>query len=242
MTHHMPRPDSIAVGDWSFDEHMTGKYAVPDSTVKSGYSVMLEGNFWPSVQAGCPASGADGIDFHAGGNSTVGDGRAANTNAYDVPYKIMTPKRGTGGNLLVPVALSASAVAYSSTRIESMFMYVGTAAGVAAKQLVDGTAPTVQDVNVTKVQVLLQNKFNQIIHVPAPSPPPVPPAQVPAFYTVSGAGTAVWNGRYTRVKNTLTFASDSCSNCSIYANNQGIWRLATLGTLSVSRTVCFICV
>ena len=101
----------------------------------------------------------------------------------------MTPKRGTGGNLLVPVALSASAVAYSSTRIESMFMYVGTAAGVAAKQVVDGTAPTVQEVNVSKVQDLLQNEFHQIIHIPpppSPTPPPVPPAQAPAYYNVSG--------------------------------------------------------
>ena len=48
------------------------------------------------------------------------------------------PKRGTGANLLVPVALSASAVAFSSTRIENMYMNVGSAAGVAAKQLVDG--------------------------------------------------------------------------------------------------------
>ena len=63
---------------------------------------------------------------------------------YDVPYSIMVPKKGVGANLLVPVAFSASAVAYSSTRIEAMFMAVGSAAGVAAKQLVDGTARTVQ--------------------------------------------------------------------------------------------------
>jgi hypothetical protein len=32
---------SIALGDWSFDEHMTGKYAVPDG--EGGYTVTLEG-------------------------------------------------------------------------------------------------------------------------------------------------------------------------------------------------------
>lgn len=119
--------DSIAVGDWSFDEHMTGKYAVP---VGGGrYEVQLEGNFWPKC------------------------------GAYDVPYRIMVPKRGTGANLLVPVAFSASAVAYSSTRIEGMFMGVGTAAGVAAKQLVDGEVVTVQDVAVAKVQYVLEGSF-----------------------------------------------------------------------------------
>eukprot|EP00656_Telonema_subtile_P054944 TRINITY_DN8337_c0_g1_i1.p1 TRINITY_DN8337_c0_g1~~TRINITY_DN8337_c0_g1_i1.p1 ORF type:complete len:566 (-),score=115.80 TRINITY_DN8337_c0_g1_i1:77-1774(-) len=132
------KPDSIGVGDWSFDEHMTGKYAVPVGAGR--YEVQLEGNFWPAVANG--------------------------SNWYDVPFKIMLPKRGTGGNLLVPVCLSASAVAYSSTRIENMFMNVGSAAGVAAKQLVDGEVAVVQDVNVSKVQAILAQTFKQRIHGP----------------------------------------------------------------------------
>ena len=63
---------------------------------------------------------------------------------YDTPYQIMVPKRGTGANLLVPVAVSSSAVAFSSTRIENWYMSVGSAAGAAAKQLVDGDVDTVQ--------------------------------------------------------------------------------------------------
>jgi hypothetical protein len=132
--------DSIAVGDWSLDEHMTGKYAVPVGNGK--FEVTLEGNFWPQT-----------------------DPKNKN-NWYDVPYKIMVPRRGVGANLLVPVALSASAVAYSSTRIENMFMSVGTAAGVAAKQLVDGTAACVQDVDVAAVQSVLVGTFQQRIHGP----------------------------------------------------------------------------
>lgn len=97
------KPDSIAVGDWSLDEHMTGKYAVPVAGQPGKFEVVLEGNFWPNLPNG--------------------------SNWYDVPFAIMVPKAGTGANLLVPVALSASAVAYSSTRIENMFMSVGAAAG-----------------------------------------------------------------------------------------------------------------
>ena len=44
-------------------------------------------------------------------------------------------------------------------------MSVGTAAGVAARQLVDGTAACVQDVNVTRVQQILVGTFKQKIHV-----------------------------------------------------------------------------
>jgi hypothetical protein len=133
------KPSSIAVGDWSLDEHMTNKYGVPDGAGNT--IVTLEGNFWPSVT---PHSG----------------------NWYDVPYGAIVPKVGQGTNLIVPVALSASAVAYSSTRIENMFMSVGAAAGVAAKQLVDGEVSTVQQVNVTKVQEILVATFQQRIHGP----------------------------------------------------------------------------
>jgi hypothetical protein len=118
---------SIAVGDWSLDQHMTGKYAVP---VGGGrYEVQLEGNFWPAV-------GPQG-------------------NWYDTPFGIMVPRKGVGANLLVPVAVSSSAVAFSSTRIENWYMSVGSAAGAAAKQLVDGSAPTVQDVDVHAVRAVL---------------------------------------------------------------------------------------
>eukprot|EP01047_Picozoa_sp_COSAG01_P024833 COSAG01_NODE_1549_length_9945_cov_568.576376_7_plen_165_part_00 len=126
----------------------------------------------------------------------------------------------------MPVCLSASAVAYASTRIESMFMYVGTAAGVAAKQVVDGSAAAVQDVDVSVVQDILVSTFKQTIHQPAPPPPPGPMSQ---YYNVSGAGSAPWNGQYLRVPESPgTFRSTSCSECSLYAQAD-IWRLAIRG-------------
>ena len=42
------------------------------------------------------------------------------------------------------------------------FMAVGTAAGVAAKQVVSGAVATVQDVNVTIVQDILTHMFDQV--------------------------------------------------------------------------------
>ncbi len=46
------RPGSIGVGDWSLDEHMTGKYAVPVEGQPGKYEVTLEGNFWPNLPNG----------------------------------------------------------------------------------------------------------------------------------------------------------------------------------------------
>ena len=89
--------DSIATAHWWLDMHMTGKYAVPAGGGK--FVVQLEGNFPNNAITQPPA--------------------------YDVPFKMMLPKRGTGTNLLVPVCLSTSHAAFASTRIETMLMGTG---------------------------------------------------------------------------------------------------------------------
>jgi hypothetical protein len=53
---------------------------------------------------------------------------------YPIPYRCLTPRREDATDLLVPVALSASHVAYSSVRMEPTWMMLGEAAGAAAAQ------------------------------------------------------------------------------------------------------------
>ena len=51
---------------------------------------------------------------------------------YPVSYGSIIPKKAECENLLVPVCLSASHVAYGSIRMEPVFMILGQSAGTAA--------------------------------------------------------------------------------------------------------------
>lgn len=76
---------------------------------------------------------------------------------YGIPYRSLTPDRADATNLLVPVCLSASHVAFGSVRMEPTLMLLGDAAGRAAAQAARrGLA--VQDVDVDELQGALRDE------------------------------------------------------------------------------------
>ena len=64
---------------------------------------------------------------------------------YEIAYGSLVPKRGQADNLLVPVCLSSSHIAFGSIRMEPVFMVLGQSAATAAALALDAGVP-VQEV------------------------------------------------------------------------------------------------
>jgi len=96
------KDDAVAVSSFPIDSHDCRRIALPDGVIN-------EGTIFPVRMPG-----------------------RRHGYAYHIPYRALTPSATECSNLLVPVALSATHVAYSSVRVEPTWMAIGQSAGVAA--------------------------------------------------------------------------------------------------------------
>lgn len=58
-------------------------------------------------------------------------------NPYPISYRSIIPKKEESGNLLVPICVSASHIAYGSIRMEPVFMVLGQSSAIAAALAID---------------------------------------------------------------------------------------------------------
>jgi len=97
--------------------------------------------------------GSYGIDSHniqryitpEGFVQNEGDIGVSTNGPYQIAYGSLVPKKGEIDNLLVPVCVSSSHIAFGSIRMEPVFMILGQAAATAAALAIDGNL-SVQDV------------------------------------------------------------------------------------------------
>lgn len=85
---------------------------------------------------------------------------------YHIPYRSLVPQKGQCDNLLVPVCVSASHVAYGTLRMEPQYMIMGQACGVAAVQALR-SGRVVQEVDVPALQAKLREQ-KQVLELALP--------------------------------------------------------------------------
>ena len=102
--------------------------------------------------------GAYNMDSHHTQRYVTKEGFARNegdiqigTRPYPISYRSIRPKAEQCTNLLVPVCLAASHIAYGSIRMEPVFMVMGQSAATAAVLAIDQKT-TVQDIDYAKLK------------------------------------------------------------------------------------------
>jgi hypothetical protein len=105
--------------------------------------------------------GAYGMDSHNcqrlvknGRVENEGDVQVHGFTPYSISYRSLIPKASECENLLVPVCLSASHIAYGSIRMEPVFMLLGQSAATAASFAIDEQI-SIQKVNYEKLRARL---------------------------------------------------------------------------------------
>ena len=108
----------------------------------------------------------------------VRDGRVENEGDVQVPpispyaisYRALTPKATQCENLLVPVCLSESHIAYGSIRMEPVFMILGQSAATAAALALDEQQPVQRvDYDKLKIRLLADHQILEWVKPPKPA-------------------------------------------------------------------------
>jgi len=76
---------------------------------------------------------------------------------FDIPYGAIIPKKNECKNLIVPVCVSASHVAFCGIRLEATWMHLGEVAGLAAHMSIEENT-SVQSVDIKKLQKAIEER------------------------------------------------------------------------------------
>jgi hypothetical protein len=147
---------------------------------------------------GLAAYGMDShhVQRHLDANGHVrneGDVQVRVAGPYPIGYGAIVPKSAECANLLVPVALSASHIAYGSIRMEPVFMVLGQSAATAAALAVQDNVP-VQQLNYEKLRARLAAD-KQVLDAkiqPRPLPAPLAPLEGIVLDDAQAIRTGQW--------------------------------------------------
>ncbi|MGC4053910.1 MAG: FAD-dependent oxidoreductase [Paludibaculum sp.] len=164
----LPKDEFTENGGWPTQLYIREARRMVGALVMTEHHVMAREIVEDSV-----GMGAYGMDSHNVQRYITKEGFVRNEGnvqvggfpPYPVGYRAITPKKDQAANLLVPVALSATHIAYGSIRMEPVFMVLGQSAATAAAMAIDANQ-AVQDVPYAKLRErLLADK--QVLEAPA---------------------------------------------------------------------------
>jgi hypothetical protein len=153
-----PKDEYTDNGNWSFQlyireaRRMVGDYVMTQANCEGG-EVVNDG-------IGMAAYTMDSHNCQRvvvnGMVKNEGDVQVGGFGPYPIAYRSLIPKANECKNLLVPVCLSATHIAYGSIRMEPVFMVLGQSAAVAAAMAITDKK-AIQDINITALQQKLKN-------------------------------------------------------------------------------------
>ena len=163
----LPSDEFSDTGHWPFQlyiregRRMLGEYVMSQADLQTN-----------RIKADSIGMGSYNSDSHNVERIATSDGRVENegnvevpVSPYQIPYRSIIPKRTEVTNLLVPVCLSASHVAYSSLRMEPQYMILGEAAGLSASLAVE-RHKDVQNIDISELQNILL-KDGAVLRLPS---------------------------------------------------------------------------
>ena len=154
------------IGQWGWprdeyeeNDHFTPQMYIRESRRMLGRYVMTQANCQRNtVVTDSIGWAAYTMDSHNTGRFVVngmvkneGDVQIRIPGKYSVSYGSITPVEAEASNLLVPVCLSASHIAYGSIRMEPVFMVLGESAAIAACMAIDAGDNCVQRVSASRI-------------------------------------------------------------------------------------------
>ena len=154
----------LAADEFTDSGHFPYQIYVREARRMVGQEVMTEHNVRRDfrVEARYPVGvGSYMLDCHYVSHVAGADDKVyiegnifTSTRPYPISYYSLVPKAGECGNLLVPVCLSASHVAYASIRMEPTYMVLGQSAAAAAVLALDSDCK-VQQIDYGKLKNIL---------------------------------------------------------------------------------------
>ena len=169
----LPKDEFTDHGNWSHQlyireaRRMTGHYVMTENELRKRKPTP------DSVGMGSYTIDSHNVQRHItpeGAVQNEGDIGVATNGPYEIAYGALVPKRGEAENLLVPVCVSSSHIAYGSIRMEPVFMILGQSAATAAALAIDSRR-AVQDVAYPALRERLLAD-GQVLHFTAPAKPP----------------------------------------------------------------------